>query len=208
MDDKRKDKIIIGLVIAIVALLANNFVKNDQSELLNSKMSLFDSENESFPLESKSVETEAKNEEMKVHISGEINNEGLYTINDGDRLDDLIQKAGGLTEKANSKDLNLAMKLEDEMKIYIPSIYEESSSNENDTISIISSDSKESKLDKININKASKEELMTLPNIGDKRADSIIEYRQSNMFENIEDIKNANGIGEKFYQSLKDLITV
>ena len=49
---------------------------------------------------------------------------------------------------------------------------------------------------------------MTLPSIGDKRADSIIEYRDSNKFKNIEDVKNVNGIGEKFYQSLKDLITV
>ena len=49
---------------------------------------------------------------------------------------------------------------------------------------------------------------MSLPNIGDKRADSILEYRESNKFETIEDIKNVNGIGEKFYQSLKDLITV
>mgnify|MGYP001137880761 CR=1 FL=1 len=193
MEDKRKDKIIIALIIAIVALFANNFFENKQNELSGSKTYLIDSTSEI--------------NEMKVYISGEINRAGVYDINEGDRLDDLIKRAGGLTENANSKDLNLAMRLEDEMKIYIPSIYEVSDEN-TDTTSIVSSESKDSDKDKININNASKEELTSLPNIGDKRADSIIEYRQTNKFESIEDIKNVNGIGEKFYQSLKDLITV
>ena len=206
MDDKRKDKIIMGLIIVIVALIANNYVKNNEDDLLKSEISLLDTSSDALSPadEDESVEID----EMKVYISGEIGKEGVYEFVDGDRLDDLIKKAGGLTENANAKDLNLAMKLEDEMKIYIPSIYEVSSDDANDTIPIITSDSKDSSKDKVNINNASKEELMTLPNIGDKRADSILEYRESNKFETIEDLKNVNGIGEKFYQSLKDLITV
>lgn len=206
MDDKRKDKIIMGLIIVIVALFANNYVKNNEDDLLNSEISLLDTSSDALSPadEDKNVEIN----EMKVYISGEISKEGVYEFEDGDRLDDLIKKAGGLTENADEKDLNLAMKLEDEMKIYIPSIYEVSSDDANDTIPIITSDSKDSSKDKVNINNASKEELMTLPNIGDKRADSILEYRESNKFETVEDLKNVNGIGEKFYQSLKDLITV
>lgn len=206
MDDKRKDKIILGLIIIIVALFANNYVKNNEDNQLDSQISLLDTSNDKLSAENEDREIEI--DEMKAYISGEINNEGVYDFKDGDRLEDLIKKAGGLTENADSKDLNLAMKLEDEMKIYIPSIYEVSSDDASDTRQIITSDSKDSNKDKININKASKEELMSLPNIGDKRADSIIEYRETNKFENIEDIKNVNGIGEKFYQSLKDLITV
>lgn len=206
MDDKRKDKIIMGLIIVVVALFANNYVKNNEDDLLGSEISLLDTSSDALSPADEDENVEIN--EMKVYISGEISKEGVYEFEDGDRLDDLIKKAGGLTENANAKDLNLAMKLEDEMKIYIPSIYEISSDDTADTIPIISSDSKDSSKDKININKASKEELMSLPNIGDKRADSILEYRESNTFETIEDIKNVNGIGEKFYQSLKDLITV
>ena len=206
MDDKRKDKIIMGLIIVIVALFANNYVKNNEDDLLKSEISLLDTSSDAISPTDEDENVEIN--EMKVYISGEISKEGVYEFEDGDRLDDLIKKAGGLTENANAKDLNLAMRLEDEMKIYIPSIYEVSSDDTADTIPIITSDSKDSSKDKININKASKEELMSLPNIGDKRADSILEYRESNTFETIEDIKNVNGIGEKFYQSLKDLITV
>ena len=93
------------------------------------------------------------------------------------------------------------------MKIYIPNIDEENSL-ENIDPNQAANISASSKSDLININTASKEELMSLPNIGDKRADAIIEYRSANKFEKIEDIKNVTGIGDKFYEALKDLITI
>lgn len=207
MEDKIKDKLIIGLIIALVALLANNFIDQKEDDFSNSKISLFSSDDEFEETKEDSNQTQAS-ETIKVHIAGEINKEGVYEVNNGDRLDDLVKRAGGLTKDANSKKINLAMKLEDQMKIYIPSIYdfEDETSSTNDNLLI--SDKPSTEIEKININKASKEELMTLPNIGEKRANAIIEYRENSPFEKIEDIKNVTGIGEKFYQSLKDLITV
>lgn len=207
MEDKIKDKLIIGLIIALVALLANNFIDQEEDDFSNSKISLFSSDDEFEETKEDSNQTQAS-ETIKVHIAGEINKEGVYEVNNGDRLDDLVKRAGGLTKDANSKKINLAMKLEDQMKIYIPSIYdfEDETSSINDNLLI--SDKPSTEIEKININKASKEELMTLPNIGEKRANAIIEYRENSPFEKIEDIKNVTGIGEKFYQSLKDLITV
>lgn len=210
MEDKIKDKLIIGLIIALVALLANNFIDQEEDDFSNSKISLFSSDDEFEETEETkedSNQTQAS-ETIKVHIAGEINKEGVYEVNNGDRLDDLVKRAGGLTKDANSKKINLAMKLEDQMKIYIPSIYdfEDETSSTNDNLLI--SDKPSTEIEKININKASKEELMTLPNIGEKRANAIIEFRENSPFEKIEDIKNVTGIGEKFYQSLKDLITV
>lgn len=214
MEDKIKDKLIIGLIIALVALLANNFIDQKEDDFSNSKISLFSSDDEFEETEETKEDSNQKqasetiSETIKVHIAGEINKEGVYEVNNGDRLDDLVKRAGGLTKDANSKNINLAMKLEDQMKIYIPSIYdfEDDTSSTNDNILI--SDKPSTEIEKININKASKEELMTLPNIGEKRANAIIEYRENSPFEKIEDIKNVTGIGEKFYQSLKDLITV
>ncbi len=207
MEDKIKDKLIIGLIIALVALIANNFIDHKEDDFSDSKISLFSSDDEFEETKEDSNQTQAS-ETIKVHIAGEINKEGVYEVNNGDRLDDLVKRAGGLTKDANSKKINLAMKLEDQMKIYIPSIYdfEDETSSTNDNLLI--SDKPSTEIEKININKASKEELMTLPNIGEKRANAIIEYRENSPFEKIEDIKNVTGIGEKFYQSLKDLITV
>ncbi|BFL72454.1 helix-hairpin-helix domain-containing protein [Anaerococcus nagyae] len=211
MNDKNKDKIIVGLIIAIALLLGNNIVKSHSDKTIGNKQSLFEAEDDMI-LDSNQASSEnfaediKEDSEKKVHISGEINQEGVYIIDDGDRLDDLIKQAGGLTSEANVNSLNLAMKLEDQMKIYIPNKNEIPA--EELTTQIVTSPELSNNSDKININQASKEELMSLPNIGEKRAEAIIEYRNINKFENIEDIKNVTGIGDKFFEAMKDLITV
>lgn len=211
MNDKNKDKIIVGLIIAIALLLGNNIVKSHSDKTIGNKQSLFEAEDDMI-LDSNQASSEnfaediKEDSEKKVHISGEINQEGVYIIDDGDRLDDLIKQAGGLTSEANVNSLNLAMKLEDQMKIYIPNKNEIPA--EELTTQIVTSPELSNNSDKININQASKEELITLPNIGEKRAEAIIEYRNVNKFENIEDIKNVTGIGDKFFEAMKDLITV
>ena len=211
MSDNKKDKIIYGLIIAVFILIANFAYSNNIGGIFDKseKITLVDEgdlSDEDNNIDSNTEES-TNDSIKKVYISGEINKPGVYQIKDGDRLEDLIEEAGGLTDKASDKTLNLAQRLEDQMKIYIPNIDEENSlENIDPNQSASQSPSKTSEL--ININTASKEELMSLPNIGDKRADAIIEYRSSNKFEKIEDIKNVTGIGDKFYEALKDLITI
>ena len=211
MSDNKKDKIIYGLIIAVFILIANFAYSNNIGGIFDKsdKISLVDEENiTDVDNNIESIKEESIDDSIKkVYISGEINKPGVYQIKDGDRLEDLIEEAGGLTDKASDKTLNLAQRLEDQMKIYIPNIDEENSL-ENIDPNQAANISASSKSDLININTASKEELMSLPNIGDKRADAIIEYRSANKFEKIEDIKNVTGIGDKFYEALKDLITI
>lgn len=207
MESKNKDKIIIGLIIALAVVLWNNFVNNKSPDLLDNKVSLLESEDD-FNIESIDENKSQQSEDIKVHINGQINREGVYEVKEGDRLDDLIKQAGGLSPDADSNSLNLAMKLEDQMKIYIPNKNEILNENSTNTDQLVSKPDSISENGKININTASKEELMTLPNIGDKRAQAIIEYRDTKKFETIEEIKNVTGIGEKFYQAMQDLITV
>ena len=207
MESKNKDKIIIGLIIALAVVLGNNFVNNKSPDLLDNKVSLLERE-DNFNIESIDENKSQQSEDIKVHISGQINREGVYEVKEGDRLDDLIKQAGGLSPDADNNSLNLAMKLEDQMKIYIPNKNEILNENSTNTDQLVSKPDSISENGKININTASKEELMILPNIGDKRAQAIIEYRDTKKFETIEEIKNVTGIGEKLYQAMQDLITV
>lgn len=212
MSDDKKDKIIYGLIVAVVILLANFIYTNDVGSFFDNdnRISLIDQDklesnkiDDSLDVEDESIDKSIK----KVHISGEINNPGVYEIRDEQRLEDLIKEAGGLTNEADDRNLNLAQRLEDQMKIYIPNINEENllenTDRNQEALPVSNTDSS-----LVNINTANKDELMSLPNIGDKRADAIIEYRKTQKFEKIEDIKNVTGIGEKYYEALKDLITV
>lgn len=212
MSDDKKDKIIYGLIVAVVILLANFIYTNDVGSFFDNenRISLIDQDklednkiDGSLDLENESIDKSIK----KVHISGEINNPGVYEIRDEQRLEDLIKEAGGLTNEADDRNLNLAQRLEDQMKIYIPNINEENllenTDRNQEALPVSNTDSS-----LVNINTANKDELMSLPNIGDKRADAIIEYRKTQKFEKIKDIKNVTGIGEKYYEALKDLITV
>lgn len=163
---------------------------------------------------------ESGKSKVVVHIAGQVKNEGIYELEENSRIADCIEKAGGLTDEADMKEINLAYILEDGMKIYIPKINEVSKdidntdtyiSKENSDIDNISKNTSSlkatSNATKININTASQTELETLPGIGTSTALKIINYRKENgKFDNIEDIKKVSGIGEKKFAKIKDLI--
>ena len=134
-------------------------------------------------------------DKIYIHISGEVYYPGLVELDEGTRLYELVDMAGGLTERADVDKINLAATLCDEERIHIPAIGEEDNS-----IGFSSSP-------KVNINTATKEELMSLPGVGEKTATSIIDYRSSNRFNKIEDIMNVPGIGEKKFEDLKPHIS-
>lgn len=140
-------------------------------------------------------------DEIVVHIKGEVNNPGIYSLPKDARLYQLVEEAGGLTENADIKNVNLAIILKDQEDKYIPAIGEVIEAQP-----IVS----ENKLDnRVRINYATKEELKSLPGIGDAIADRIIEYRsQKGGFKRIEDIKNVSGIGDKKFEDIKSRITV
>ncbi|EGC84364.1 helix-hairpin-helix domain-containing protein [Anaerococcus hydrogenalis] len=207
MDADKKDKLIIALIIGIVIILSRNFVNNQKKDEL-----VFENTSSSVSIEANQLsnkETREKiennNTTMKVHISGEINKPGVYDIKENYRLEDLVNDAGGLTNNADINRINLAMKLEDQMHIIIPNKNNQENNQTQDQL-VTPTNTNENK--KININNADKNSLMTLPNIGEKRAEAIIEYRQKNKFNKIDDIKNVSGIGDKYFEAMKDMIVV
>ena len=151
------------------------------------------------------------------------------------RTNKLIEKAGGITEEADTTYINLAKKLQDEMVIIIYTKDQIKKAKEKETLAPkeinntcicpkITNDvciakenitqktetkTEETKTNKININTASEEELQTLTGIGASKAKAIIEYREQNgPFNKTEDITNVSGIGESAYEKIKDNITV
>ena len=156
-------------------------------------------------------------DQIIIHIAGEIKNPGIVKIKEGSRIADVIAQAGGLTEKANIANINLAYVIEDGQKITIPS-KEEREENEKNKEHIssesgqgISTDSSGSAevITKVNINRANSEELKTLQGIGESTAQKIIDYRNQNgNFKKIEEIKNVPGIGESKFEAIKNSIKV
>ena len=187
----KKEIGLISLILAILAVfIVSKFKNNDQG--YNNNFEKVESVNES---------TINNNENIYVHIAGAVKNPGLVIMDSNSRVMDAINCAGGTLEEADIDKINLAKKLNDEDRIYIP---EKSESTENSDYNEV--ENNQNKL--ININTANSEELQTPPGIGPKMADNIIEYRNNQNFKTIDDIKNVKGIGDKKFRDLEKFICI
>lgn len=155
--------------------------------------------------EEESVDRNENHTKIFVDIKGQIQSPGIYSGKEGERVQDLISRAGGFLENADQNQVNLAQKIHDEMVIYIPKKGEK----QNENLATIEKDSVSSNMKKININTSNSEELQQIPGVGPAKANAIIEYRSKDgLFKKIEDIKNISGIGEKTFEKLKNYITI
>ena len=155
------------------------------------------------------VEEKKTVKRIYVYVCGAVRNPGVYEMTEGDRVTHAIMKAGGSTDEAAADFLNQAAVLEDGQKIYVPTEEEAEQFEQNGLTGGENGPATEPDSGKININTASKEELMTLKGIGESRADDIIAFRKSNGgFKNVEDIKKIEGIKDKLFQQIEDQITV
>ena len=158
----------------------------------------------------KEVKKEEKDESpeqdlITVDVKGAVKSPGIYDLPVGSRVHDAVQKAGGLTEEADSKSLNLAQKVSDEALVYVPTKGEEAASQQAASGTTPST----SKEKKVNLNKASLEELKQVKGLGGKRAQDIIDHREANgKFKSVDELKKVSGIGAKTIEKLKDYVTV
>ena len=140
---------------------------------------------------------------ITVDVKGAVKSPGIYDLPVGSRINDAVQKAGGLTDNADSKSINLAQRISDEALVYVPT-KEEATSQETQSSA---SNTKENK--KVNLNKASLEELKQVKGLGAKRAQDIIDHRESNgKFKSVDELKKVAGIGAKTIEKLKEYVTV
>ncbi len=163
-------------------------------------------------------ESPDENNSIAVHIKGAVYSPGIVMAEEGERLVDVIEKAGGLTSDADIDRINLALRVEDEAFIHIPAVGEVAEedvrvgrTDDGDSgLNLVSINGKSdsNKTDKININKADKEELKKLSGVGESTAEKIIQYREETKFNAIEDIMEVSGIGEKKFEAIRDSIAV
>ena len=211
----KKQKIILMLIFVIIFAIYQIYkTKEEKNNNINELLEINNIEQNKTTETTKKNEENQENKKIIIHISGQVNNEGVYELEEGSRIIDAINKAGGVTETADTSQINLAEKIEDGAKIYVPAKGEESvetNSQEEKTTKNTKDivQNKETKSKKININTATEEELDTLPGIGQATAQKIIEYRKENgKFSKIEDIKDVSGIGDSKFEKIKDLIEV
>ena len=203
----KKERIAILIVVFIITISSSfKFLMGKMLKPANLTMEL-DSIGEIDWAEEEITFNEDDNGEIMVHISGQVYKPGIIVLESGKRLIDATELAGGLKIDADLDRINLAKKLSDEEKIYIPKIGEEVS-QEIETVSMGSTGEVTGGAGKININTCSKEELIKLPGIGEVIAGRIIEYRENNSFKNIDDIKSVSGIGDKKFEAIQELIIV
>lgn len=186
-----KKGLAVVLIIAIIIMAALGIkLSGKENEIIFTNYSSVE------PTEEEGVQdTEETKAYIYVDIDGAVNAPGVYSLLEGSRVVDAINMAGGLKEGAMTQNLNKARKLIDGEKIYIYM--------EGDVDFEISPDN-----NLININTASSDLLMSLPGIGEVYAKRIIDYRNKKKFSSIEEIKNIEGIGDKTFEKLKELITV
>lgn len=162
--------------------------------------------------------TEAK-ETIRVDVKGMVKKAGVYELAKDSIVNDAIKKAGGLTSKADTTNVNLSKSLTNEMVIYIPKKEEVTKSTVNDalvdksnSVGFIDNESSNETTNtttKVNINTATLKDLITLNGIGESKAQAILEYRTKNgNFKTLEDLKKVSGIGEAAYEKIKDNICI
>ncbi len=139
-----------------------------------------------------------------VHVCGAVNNPGVYELKQGSRVFEAVELAGGFAEDASQDFVNMAQELSDALRLYIPTVQEAQAWEGQNEVS----DGKDAD-GLININTADKEQLCTLPGIGEAKAEAVIAYRQLNgKFESKEQIMEIDGIKEAMFSKIKDKICV
>ena len=152
----------------------------------------------------------ADSDTVLVHICGEVQTPGVYELTVDSRICDVLLLAGGFTTNADTEAVNMAAGIEDGMQIVIPAETDrtsETTGNSSDRTGETAAGKTESQ--PVNINKADKETLMSLPGIGAGKAEAVIAYREAGgVFKDIKDIMLVDGIKEGVYAKIKDKICV
>lgn len=193
------------MIIAVILLLLQGCASDNETVFeLNDQNT--DISSSSYEMESGADQDINSKEETDifVYVCGKVNFPGVYKLEEGSRVYEAIEAAGGALEEADLDSVNQAELLTDgqQIKIYSKEEISQGTAVNNESSLTVSSG-------KVNINTADKNLLMTLPGIGESRAGDIIKYRDEHgLFSSIDDIKNISGIKDKMFEKIKDYIEI
>lgn len=206
MHSNRRICVWISIIITLLSISGCHKNENEDTVKLREAKAEQDDLKETKQKEKtkeKSEENQAAGEVL-VHVCGQVQSPGVYRLKTGSRIFEALEAAGGILETAAGEALNQAETLTDGEQIYVPAKEEAALAAQ-----ISSKDTDVSADGKVNINTATKEELMTLNGIGDSRAESIMRYREERGgFTAIEELKEIEGIKDGIFNKLKDQVKV
>ena len=192
---------IIGIVIGLIwlNLRPRRPIVQEASSISSSRLA-----------EPISSQQSSQPDKIYVDLKGAVKHPGVYALDQGSRVFDLLEMAGGLTEDAAERALNQAQLLVDQQSLYVPTMEEWEAESQGPQANLVGSQDplvSSPNSGKVNINQADLAQLETLPGIGAKKAQAIIDYRTANgSFHSLEDLGKVKGIGPKMLEKLKDLV--
>ncbi|MBO5429945.1 MAG: ComEA family DNA-binding protein [Peptococcaceae bacterium] len=202
MELDKKRKLAVACILGILLLFGiQQFAPNEPTAVIVSP-------NADEKPENSFSQPEMPSNEIVIHIAGAVENPGVYTLTEGQRVEDALQKAG-IADNADADALNRAAVLFDGQKIVVPFQAERNMETGIEPVRTDDTASQTIENEKININTANITQLMTLPGIGEVKAGAIIRYRQEHGgFQNIDEVLLVNGIGSGIYAQIVDQICV
>lgn len=196
----------VGLLLVLWLALAGGEKARKESVSFPDHSQIQQSEK---PAQPEASEQEVAAEDIVVDIKGAVHKEGVYKLAKGSRITDLIELAGGLTDQADKNAINLAEKLSDEKVVYVAKLGENISVIKGSSAETQSASADHQKSEKVHLNRASLADLQSIPGIGAKRAQDIIDVRESlGGFKSLEDLRKVSGIGAKTLEKLKHEISL
>lgn len=205
MQKNKKTVGIISIVVIFICFTGVYMLKGRDTLGNNFDDTIFEEETSNNEEIKETIEV--KEEKILVDIKGEIKKPGVYELDKGSIVEDLIKLAGGITDKGTLDTINRAQELKKNEAILIPNKDELKEAKAFNNISIKSNIDNSSENELININTADSDELNKINGIGKSKAEAIIKYREENGgFKSIEEIKNVSGIGDATFEKIKSSI--
>ena len=209
LDVLQKNQLVVAALSGLVLVIAAFLFFQQKPEAKTTDFPTVSTTSASQESTEETSSESPESETIMVDVKGAVQSEGVYELPSTARVNDAIEAAGGFSDQADKKSVNLAQKLSDEAVVYVASQGENVSVVQPATSSPTAGNTGSENTEKINLNTATVADLTTISGIGEKRANDILAYRDSQGgFTSVDDLNNVSGIGDKTLENIRPYVTV